>query len=296
MADPLKKDGTEIPAAEAPLTDEQKQEVLEKFDKESKTRSFASPALAQAYKIFAIAVTLYHLVFASGFYMPETLKHRSLHVAMILILAFALYPATKRASRKVIAWYDWVLMGLAASVPIYMWLDYFNIINRAGDPNQADVIFGTLLTLLVLEATRRVCGNALPILSIIFIIYGLMGKKQGAIPINIPGIFMHRGYTWQKLMSHFFANTEGIYGSSVNVASTYIFLFIAFGEVMNKCGMGQFFNDIANAIAGSSKGGPAKVAVVSSALLGMVSGSSKPQKRLSGIRLQGRPLSMMPLT
>lgn len=212
------------------ITEADKQELLEKFDKESKTRTFVSPAVAMAYKIFAILVTLYHLVFASGFWMPETLKHRSLHVSMILILAFAMYPATKKASRKIIAWYDYILIALSAAVPLYMWLDYFNIINRAGKPNSMDVIIGTLLTLLVLEATRRVCGMALPILGVIFILYSLMGTKQGLIPVNIPGIFLHRGYTWQKLMSHFFANTEGIYGSSVNVASTYIFLFIAFGE------------------------------------------------------------------
>lgn len=85
------------------ITEADKQELLEKFDKESKTRTFVSPAVAMAYKIFAILVTLYHLVFASGFWMPETLKHRSLHVSMILILAFAMYPATKKASRKIIA-------------------------------------------------------------------------------------------------------------------------------------------------------------------------------------------------
>ena len=256
------------------ITEADKQELLEKFDKESKTRTFVSPAIAMAYKIFAILVTLYHLVFASGFWMPETLKHRSLHVSMILILAFAMYPATKKASRKIIAWYDYILIVLSAAVPLYMWLDYFNIINRAGKPNSMDVIIGTLLTLLVLEATRRVCGMALPILGVIFILYSLMGTKQGLIPVNIPGIFLHRGYTWQKLMSHFFANTEGIYGSSVNVASTYIFLFIAFGEIMNKCGMGKFFNDIANALAGGSKGGPAKVPVVASGLLGMINGAA----------------------
>lgn len=256
------------------ITEADKQELLEKFDKESKTRTFVSPAVAMAYKIFAILVTLYHLVFASGFWMPETLKHRSLHVSMILILAFAMYPATKKASRKIIVWYDYILIALSAAVPLYMWLDYFNIINRAGKPNSMDVIIGTLLTLLVLEATRRVCGMALPILGVIFILYSLMGTKQGLIPVNIPGIFLHRGYTWQKLMSHFFANTEGIYGSSVNVASTYIFLFIAFGEIMNKCGMGKFFNDIANALAGGSKGGPAKVAVVASGLLGMINGAA----------------------
>ena len=270
------KENTKIPVSDETkeMTEEEKQQLLEKFDKESKTRTFVSPVVAKAYKIFAILVTLYHLVFSSGFYMPETLKHRSMHVAMILILAFAMYPATKKASRKVIAWYDYVLMALSAAVPLYMWTDYFNIINRAGQPNTMDVIMGTLLTLLVLEATRRVCGMALPIIAVIFMIYSLMGTKQGLIPIDIPGIFLHRGYTWQKLMSHYFANTEGIFGSSVNVASTYIFLFIAFGEVMNKCGMGRFFNDIANAIAGSSKGGPAKVAVVASGLLGMINGAA----------------------
>lgn len=260
--------------AEGELTEEQKQELLEQFDKESKTRKFASPVLKNAYKVFAILVTLYHLVYASGFYMPETLKHRSIHVTMILVLAFSLYPATKKSSRKIIVWYDWILMGLSAGVAIYMCLDYVNIINRAGTPNMADVVIGTILTLVVLEATRRVCGIALPIIAIVFIIYSLMGSKQGLIPIDIPGIFLHRGYTWQKLMSHFFSNTEGIYGSSVNVASTYIFLIIAFGEIMNKCGMGQFFNDFANSIAGGTKGGPAKVAVVASGLLGMINGAA----------------------
>ena len=260
--------------AEAEMSEEEKQKLLEQFDKESKTRKFGSPVLKKAYRVFAIIVTLYHLVFASGLYMPETLKHRSIHVGMILILAFMLYPATKKASRKVIAWYDYVFIALSAAVPIYMCVDYVNIINRAGKPDMMDVVIGTLLTLVVLEATRRVCGMALPIISIIFMIYSLMGTKQGLIPIDVPGIFLHRGYTWQKLMSHFFSNTEGIYGSSVNVASTYIFLFIAFGEVMNKCGMGQFFNYFANAIAGGTKGGPAKVAVVASGLLGMINGAA----------------------
>lgn len=260
--------------ASGEMTENEKQELLEKFDKVSKTRNFVSPAVAKAYKAFAILVTLYHLVFASGVWMPATLRHRSIHVAMILILAFAMYPATQKASRKVIAWYDYLLIAMSASVAVYMWVDYFNIINRAGSPNISDVLFGTMLTFLVLEATRRVCGLALPILGVIFILYGLMGSRQGLIPVDIPGIFLHRGFSWQKLMSHFFANTEGIYGTSVNVASTYIFLFIAFGEVMNKCGMGKFFNDIANALAGSTKGGPAKVAVFASGLLGMINGAA----------------------
>ena len=164
--------------AEAEMSEEEKQKLLEQFDKESKTRKFGSPVLKKAYRVFAIIVTLYHLVFASGLYMPETLKHRSIHVGMILILAFMLYPATKKASRKVIAWYDYVFIALSAAVPIYMCVDYVNIINRAGKPDMMDVVIGTLLTLVVLEATRRVCGMALPIISIIFMIYSLMGTKQ----------------------------------------------------------------------------------------------------------------------
>ena len=89
-----------------------------------------------------------------------------------------------------------------------MWLDYFNIINRAGKPNSMDVIIGTLLTLLVLEATRRVCGMALPILGVIFILYSLMGTKQGLIPVNIPGIFLHRGYTLSLIHIFFCAGFQ----------------------------------------------------------------------------------------
>jgi TRAP transporter 4TM/12TM fusion protein len=125
----------------------------------------------------------------------------------------------------------------------------------------------TLLVVLVLECSRRVTGNALTVLSIIFIIYGLFGRE-------FPGMFMHRGYDWPSLSNHFFANTEGIYGTSVSVAASYIFLFILFGTVMHKCGMGQFFNDIALALAGHTKGGPAKVAVIASGFLGSINGSA----------------------
>ena len=256
------------------LSEEKEKAILEKYDRESKTRTFVNPGLAMAFKVFCIVVTAYHLVFAAGVWTPRTLQHRAIHVAMMLILSFALYPATKSASRKTIAWYDYALMALAALTAIYMYVNYNTIVNRAGVVNGTDVIVGAILTVLVLEATRRVCGSALPILSLIFILYALMGRRAGMIPINIPGIFLHRGYTLPKMFSNFYTNTEGIYGSSVNVASTYIFLFICFGEFMNKCGMGKFFNDIATALAGWSKGGPAKVAIIAAGLLGMINGAA----------------------
>lgn len=272
MADENKATAAAETANAAPLSNGA--EVMEEFDRESRTRSFVSPIVDKVFKVACLIVTFYHLLYASGYVMPETLKHRSLHVGMILVLAFAMYPANKKASRKTIPWYDYILMALSLAVPIYMWTNYLGIIDRVGSANQLDVIFGTILVLLVFEASRRISGITLPILGIIFMIYALMGAKNGLIPINIPGIFKHRGYGWTKLIGHLFSNTEGIYGTSVNVSSTYIFLFIAFGEVMNKCGMGQFFNDIANGIAGHSKGGPAKVAVLASGFLGSINGSA----------------------
>ncbi|MCD8077722.1 MAG: TRAP transporter permease [Lachnospiraceae bacterium] len=250
------------------------EEVLEEFDRESRTRAFVSPMMEKVFNIVALLVTLYHLAYAAGLFMPVTLRHRSIHVGLVLAMAFAMYPATKKSTKKTIPWYDYILIGLSLMVPIYMWINYQAIIDRAGSASQPDVIVGTILVLLVLEAARRVSGATLPILGIIFMIYSLMGTKNGLIPVDFPGLFRHRGYTWTKLIGHLFANTEGIYGTSVNVSSTYIFLFITFGEIMNKCGMGQFFNDIANALAGSSKGGPAKVSVLASGFLGSINGSA----------------------
>ncbi|MDR3258739.1 MAG: TRAP transporter permease [Fusobacteriaceae bacterium] len=250
------------------------QALLEEFEKESRTRSFVHPYIASGFKCVAIFVTLYHLVYSWGKFMPETLKHRSVHVGMVLFMAFAMYPAFRKSSRKHIAWYDYILMGLSVSIPAYMWLNYQPIIDRVGNASRGDVIMGTILLLLVLEASRRITGWALPIIGICFTIYALMGIKGGMIKINFPGIFLHRGFQWTKLIGHLFSNTEGIYGTSVNVSSTYIFLFIVFGEIMNKCGMGQFFNDIAIGIAGHTKGGPAKVAVLAAGLLGSINGSA----------------------
>ena len=248
--------------------------LLEEFEKESRTRNFVSPILEKALRWIALIVTFYHLAYASGYIRPETLRHRSVHVGMLLFMTFAIYPAFKKSSRKVIAWYDYILMILSIVIPAYMWVNYQAIIDRVGDANQMDVIMGTILVLLVIEASRRITGWALPIIGIIFMIYALMGVRQGLIPINVPGVFLHRGFRWTKLIGHLFSNTEGIYGTSVNVASTYIFLFIVFGEIMNKCGMGKFFNDIAIGLAGHTKGGPAKVAVIAAGLLGSINGSA----------------------
>lgn len=250
------------------------QALLEEFEKESRTRNFVNPIVEKVIKWVALLVTFYHLAYASGYIRPETLRHRSIHVGMILFMTFAIYPAFKKSSRKKIAWYDYILMSLSVIIPVYMWINYQAIIDRVGNADKVDVIMGTILVLLVIEGARRITGWALPLIGIVFMVYALMGARQGLIPINVPGVFLHRGFQWSKLIGHLFSNTEGIYGTSVNVASTYIFLFIVFGEVMNKCGMGKFFNDIAIGLAGHTKGGPAKVAVIAAGLLGSINGSA----------------------
>lgn len=241
-------------------------QLLEKFEKESKTRMFDHFLLAQAVYWIAIGIALYHFI-TSFIGYPATHLHRSLHVAMILFMTFFIYPVGRKSSRKTLPWYDIVFALLSVAVAVYVWVDYINFINRMGSPNTMDVIMGTLLIVLVLEASRRISGWPLVILSLLFLLYGLFGR-------NLPGIFMHRGYNWKGLVNHIFINTEGIYGTSVDVAASYIFLFIMFGTVMNKCGMGRFFNDLALAFAGSSKGGPAKVAVIASGFLGSINGSA----------------------
>ena len=239
--------------------------IIEKVDKESATRKFTGKIKSFFY-IFAILVSLYHL-YTAIFGPPVTLVHRSLHVAMMCSMCFLMYPMRKKSSRTTPSWFDWFLAAISFVIPFYIWHDYLGVVERAGRASDMDMVMATLLVVLVLEVTRRCSGKALPILSICFILYGMYGRE-------FPGMFMHRGYDWLSLSNHFFANTEGIYGTSVNVSSSYIFLFILFGCVMTKSGMGKFFNDISLSIAGHTKGGPAKVSVVAAGLLGSINGSA----------------------
>lgn len=163
------------------------------------------------------SIHLYTAIFGP----PVTLVHRSLHVAMMCSMCFLMYPMRKKSSRTQPNWFDWLLAAISFVIPFYIWHDYLGVVERAGRASDMDMVMATLLVALVLEATRRCSGKALPILSLCFILYGMYGRE-------FPGMFMHRGYDWLSLSNHFFANTEGIYGTSVNVSSSYIFLFILF--------------------------------------------------------------------
>lgn len=241
-------------------------EKLEQFDRESRTREFTSPVTHWIFIAFAVLVSLYHMYIAY-FGAPPALLHRSLHVGAILMLCFAMYPAHKKASRQRIAPYDLVLIVASASTFGYIWLNYQDILDRIVSPNTADVVFAAVLVVLVIEASRRVTGWALPILSLVFLAFALFGQHG-------PLRFQHRGYEVEDILDFLYLTNEGIFSTAVAVAASYIFLFVLFGAVLQKSGLGQFFNDIALALAGRSRGGPAKVAVISSGFLGSINGSA----------------------
>ncbi len=245
------------------------EEIMEKYDKESRTRSFDMKWLVKVVYVICLGFTIYHLAYASGvrFLQMVNIKHHAIHVGLVLMLGFALYPAFKHSSRKKIPWYDWICIGFSAVMPVYVFMRYDAFISTGFRASAMDLFMGAILILLVLECSRRISGPALTILSIVFLFYGVFGR-------HFPGVFMHRGYTWERIVTYLTTDITGIYGSTIKVSATYIVLFIIFGEVMNKCGMGQFFNDIANALAGHTKGGPAKVAVLASGFLGSINGSA----------------------
>ncbi len=245
------------------------EEIMEKYEKESRTRKFGNRYLNRLIYVLCLAFTIYHLAYASGIRLLQmvNIKHHAIHVGLVLVLGFALYPAFSKSSRKKISWYDWIFVALCAAMPVYVFVRYPVFISTGFSGETVDIIMGTLLILLVMECSRRISGPALSILSAIFLVYALFGR-------SFPGIFRHRGYSWHRVVTYLTTDIYGIYGSSVKVSATYIVLFIIFGDVMNKCGMGQFFNDIANALAGHTKGGPAKVAVLASGFLGSINGSA----------------------
>ncbi|WP_018923029.1 TRAP transporter permease [Salsuginibacillus kocurii] len=254
------------PLHEDQHADEQQQEVLEKYDNESRFRVFDNRIVAWGVSLIAVFLSLYHL-YTSYFGTPVTLQHRSLHVAVILVLVFMLYPPFKRSKRNILHWYDALFAVMALSTTVYVFIEYEGIIQRGGIPNNIDLIFGAMLVVLVLEAARRVTGWGLPLLASLFLIYGMFGRELG-------GIFRHRGYEWDEIVGFMYQTTEGVYGTAIGVSATYIFLFILFGAFLQKSGMGQFFNDLALAIAGQTRGGPAKVSVIASGFLGSINGAA----------------------
>ena len=212
----------------------------------------------------AVAFSTFQLWTAAFSPLPSQIV-RSVHVGFLLLLAFGLL-ANARPSRDRGWWAWWLLGALSFVLGLYHWVYYEELILRAGDPNTLDIVVGVIVVALVFEASRLLMGSALPILCGIFLGYAVLGEY-------LPAPLDHRGYDFAQVVDQMFLGTEGIYGIPTYVSSSFIFLFILFGSFLERAGMIRLFNDVALGTVGHTQGGPAKVAVISSGLMGTINGS-----------------------
>jgi len=240
-------------------------ELRRQFDTEARYRDLFG---WQGLVITALAVgmSLFHF-YTSGFGLLLAMKQRSLHLAFVLVLVYLLYPARETSKKDGIPWYDFILAAMAAFSTLYLFVEFEEMVNRAGLPTTMDIIVGFMGIILLLEATRRVSSPILPCIAIFFLFYCYFGRY-------FPQMFQHRGFNIQRIINHMYLGTEGVFGIPLGVSATFVFMFILFGSVLEQTGMGRFIIDLAMALAGGATGGPAKVAVLSSGFMGSISGSS----------------------
>jgi len=257
------------------LDEKKLQELEEKFDPEMRFRPTVPPA-TQIVKWLLIALSCFHY-YTAGFGLLRETTHRGVHLAFVLGLIFLVFAFSKKSNEQParsgvlhpggVPLIDWLLaLAVAVSVLYIPWV-FDDLAFRIGNPDLSDVVFGTILFITLLEATRRSMGWPLPLIAIGFTAYALAG------PI-FPGLLKHAGASWSQMINHQYLTSQGIYGVAVGVVATYVFHFVLFGVMATRIGLGQLFLDIAASIAGRYAGGPAKVSVFGSAMFGMLSGSS----------------------
>jgi TRAP transporter 4TM/12TM fusion protein len=216
---------------------------------------------------------LFQLYYASP--LPYVLKMgtlnstevRSIHLAFAIFLAYLAFPTLKRSPRHYIPIQDWVLAIVAAFCASYVFLFYDQLADRPGLPTTPDLIVSAVGLVLILEATRRSLGPPLMVVCTIFMIYTFAGPWM-------PDVIAHKGASLSKGMSHYYLATEGVFGVALGVSASMVFLFVLFGSLLERAGAGNYFIRVAFALMGHMRGGPAKAAVVSSAMTGLVSGSA----------------------
>lgn len=243
----------------------QQQAILEKYDVESNTRNL-SGVMKHVIFFGLLAFSLFQLYTAIWGQFPAQIQ-RTIHLGFGLTFIFLLFPAKKGGRKDKIAIYDYLLALLAVVVGLYWTFNYETLVQSFGILSQVDFIVGLIAIFLVLEAARRAVGLPITIIACCFLIYAYFGAY-------FPDFMAHRGQDLESLVSLMFYTTDGILGTPISVSATFIFVFLLFGAFLVKTGVGQYFNDLAVALAGKLVGGPAKVAIFSSALQGTISGSS----------------------
>ncbi len=211
-----------------------------------------------------IAFAAFQLYVAAFNYLPSQVV-RGVHVGFLLLMTFGLignFTAKGNTGRAA----GWLIGSIGFLCGLYQWIFYADLIARDGDPTTADLAVGTLLAVLIFEGTRRLMGLALPLMCGACLLYWFFGQY-------LPAPFNHRGYGFDQIITHLSYGTEGFYGVPIYVSATYIFLFILFGSFLEHAGMIQLFTDVSLGLFGRTRGGPAKVAVFASGMMGTISGS-----------------------
>ena len=217
-------------------------------------------------KIAAIILSLFHL-YTAGFGSLPMIQQRSFHLALVLFLVYLTFPGSKRFSRKKMNPIDAILAVVACASSLYVFFRFDIISAHAGILSQMDLVVGAIVIIVVLEGVRRVSGNVLLCMMIIALLYCKFGYV-------FPDFFRHNGMTVRRIIQFMVWSGEGIYGTVLGVSSTYLFVFVLFGAVLDKTGLAQVINDLALAVAGGLRGGPAKVAILASGCMGTISGSA----------------------
>lgn len=214
--------------------------------------------------IFWVAVLFSSFqIYTAAFSPISSQVTRAIHVGFVILMVYTIAP---RFFGQRVPVLGWVLGLLGFVLSLYHWVFEADLTARAGEMTQADMVVGILTIILVFDVTRRMMGWALPIVCAVFLAYGLFGEY-------LPGALMHRGYGFDQIVGTLAFGTEGIYGTPTYVSSSYIFLFILFGAFLERAGMIDLFSDFAMGTVGHHRGGPAKVSVVSSGLMGTINGS-----------------------
>ena len=249
-------------------------EALQQFVAETDTGG-RKPTGAAARVIFTVSLAwaLFQLWYASplpftfGVGILNDTEARALHLGFALFLAFTAWPAFQRSPRDRVPVIDWALALAGAFAGAYLLLFYNQLATRPGQPTAVDIAVAATGLVLLLEATRRAVGWPMAALAVLFIAYAMLGPYM-------PEVLQHRGASLNRLMSHLWLTTEGVYGIALGVSTGAIFVYVLFGTLLDRAGGGNYMMQVSYAALGHLRGGPAKVAVVSSALNGMISGSS----------------------
>ena len=240
-------------------------EKLKKPESSSKRRQL-SGIQGKIITSIAILMAVFQLYY-STFGIINTMAFRAGHLMFAMVLVFALYPSRKKSPHQRMTIFDILLSVLAVVIGVYIVAEWHSMVFRQGDPTQLDILLGIIATLLTLEIGRRTTGWALPSVAAGFLVYSYVGPY-------LPGDFSHIGFGVDRLTGQLYTSAEGIYGLPLGVMIRYVFLFIILAAFLQKSGAGNFFIQLAYALTGRFRGGPAKTAIIASGIMGTISGSA----------------------